>query len=363
MTDSNLAPLSTPAAVPPRGAPARPTAVLWAAGAVTLVAVAGAWQGWSAQQRIQELESELVKRQQDSQSQAQEARLMARQAQELARESAARSALLETRLAEVALQRGQIEDLVKSMSRSRDENLVIDIEAALRLALQQSTLIGSAEPLVSALQTADERLARAQQPRLDGIRRAVARDLDKIRGTQVSDLSSLVIRIDEAIRLIDDVPLLSQPRQEAQRTAQDRIDRSTNASRGRQAPSWSDQAWQWGGQAMQAVWDEVRTLIRLTPIEHPEAMLISPDQAFFLRENLKLRLLNARLGLLSRQPGAATDEVRAVQSAVSRYFDKSSRKTHLLNNLLSDVIAQSPQTRVPRPDDTLAALATVAGGR
>jgi 2-dehydro-3-deoxyglucarate aldolase/4-hydroxy-2-oxoheptanedioate aldolase len=30
-------------------------------------------------------------------------------------------------------------------------------------------------------------------------------------------------------------------------------------------------------------------------------MLIAPEQAFFLRENLKLRLLNARLALLSRQ--------------------------------------------------------------
>ena len=36
-------------------------------------------------------------------------------------------------------------------------------------------------------------------------------------------------------------------------------------------------------------------------IDQPEAMLLAPDQAFFLRENLKLRLLNARLALLARR--------------------------------------------------------------
>lgn len=366
MTDSNLAPLSAAPAAPAavRSGPGRSSRTAWAAGVVTLLALAGLWQGWSAQQRIQQLESELVKRQQDSQAQAQEARLMAKQAQELARDAAARATLLETRLAEVALQRGQIEDLVKSMSRSRDENLVVDIEAALRLALQQATLTGNAEPLVSALQTADDRLARAQQPRLDGVRRAVAKDLDKVKATRVSDLSSLVIRMDEAIRLVDDAPLLSQPHRGSAAAGQPPHGQPQAAgSKQAAALPWSDQMLHWGRHATQTVWQEARTLVRLTRIDQPEAMLIAPDQAFFLRENLKLRLLNARLGLLSRQNAAAADELRAVQSAVSRYFDMQSRKTQLLRNLLGDVIAQSPQTQVPKPDDTLAALSTVAGGR
>ncbi len=360
-------PASAPASMPaaPHGLPARPARLAWAAGLVTLLAAAGFWQGWSAEQRIEKLEAELVKRQQDSQGQAQEARLLAKQAQEMAREASARAALLETRLAEVALQRSQIEDLVKSMSRSRDENLLVDIEAALRLALQQSTLTGHAEPLVSALQTADERLARAQQPRLDGVRRAVAKDLDRVKATRVSDLSSLVIRMDEAIRLVDDIPLLSQPHRSTASSTKAAPSASAPASGAEhaQALPWSEQMLHWGKHASHTVWEEVRTLVRLTRIDRPEAMLIAPEQAFFLRENLKLRLLNARLGLLSRQNGAAADEVRAVQSAIGRYFDMQSRKTQLLRNLLGEVIAQSPQTQVPRPDDTLAALATVTGGR
>ncbi|HET6787859.1 MAG TPA: uroporphyrinogen-III C-methyltransferase, partial [Aquabacterium sp.] len=209
MTDTTaLAPTSSPALTP---VAARPLWSRWSWLAVAAVAATGVWLSWSAQQRVTQLESELVKRQQDSQSQAQEARLLARQAQDTARDAAARAALLDTRLAEVALQRSQVEDLIKSMSRSRDENLVVDIEAALRVAMQQASLSGSAEPLVSALQTADERLARTQQPRLDPVRRAVAKDLDRLKATRVADLPTLAIRLDEAIRLVDELPLLQAP--------------------------------------------------------------------------------------------------------------------------------------------------------
>lgn len=365
MTDSNLAPL---AAVPPPPSPfsrrRRAERAAWALGAVAVLSGVGIWLGWSAQQRLQALESELVKRQQASQNQAQEARLLAKQAEELARESAARSTLLETRLAEVVLQRGQIDELVKVLSRSQAETLLVDLEATLRVASQQASLTGSAEPVVSALQAAAERLARTQQPRLDAVRRAVARDLDRIKSTRVSDLPALAIRVDEAIRLVDDAPLLSQPHErQAPAAALSPESASPASSPASAGAPWAEQVLRWGRQASKAAWQEARTLVRLTRIDRPEAVLLAPDQTFFLRENLKLRLLNARLNLISRQNGAATEDLRSVQAAVTRYFDPESRKTQLLRSLLSEVIAQSPHTHIPKPDDTLAALTTLSAAR
>ncbi|MCH8179335.1 MAG: uroporphyrinogen-III C-methyltransferase [Proteobacteria bacterium] len=344
---------------------------------VLSVAAAGAgWLAWQTQKRVQGLEQELVRRQQDSQSQATEARVAARQAQELAREAAARATLLETRLSEVAMQRSQVEDLIKTLNVSRDENLVYDLEAGLRVASQQAALTGSAEPLVTALQSADERLARARQPRLDNLRRAVAKDLDRVRATRVADINALTIRLDEAVRLVDEIPLISQP-EAAQRTAPATAPAAANgkASRAGQvsasassAATASDSGWRhtlldWTRGAAQSVWSETRSLVRVTRIAQPEGMLIAPDQAFFLRENVKLRLLNARLALLSRQTPQASADLRQVERTLPRYFDVQSRKTQLLQSMVSDVIAQSQQTAVPRPDDTLAALAAVGGGR
>ena len=117
--------------------------------------------------------------------------------------------VLESRLSEVALQRTQLEDLMQSLSRSRDENLLVDVDAAIRVAVQQSAITGSAEPLVAVLKQSDERLARVNQPRLEGVRRAIARDLDRVKAASVADISTLAIRLDEAIRIVDELPMLS----------------------------------------------------------------------------------------------------------------------------------------------------------
>ncbi|MFT3858038.1 MAG: uroporphyrinogen-III C-methyltransferase [Aquabacterium sp.] len=370
-------------------ADAPPEWMRWAVGVLSAVAAVAIWMAWDTTQRVKHLERELVRRQVDSQSQSAEARVLARQAGDISREAAARATLLETRLAEVTLQRTQVEDLIKTLNVSRDENLVADLEAGLRVASQQASLTGSAEPLVSALQTADERLTRAKQPRLDNVRRAVAKDLDRLRATRVADLTALTIRLDEAARLIDEVPLLNQP--EAVMPPPPKAPPATRsgnkagtkagaaASSGLQAdaassaasaassvsdvPPWGRHVLDWTKGAAQTVWNETRGLVRLTRITNPEGMLISPDQGFFLRENLKLRLLNARLALLSRQIPAAQTDLQTVQAALPRYFDLQSRKTQLLQSMLTDVSLQSQLTAVPRPDDSLAALAAMSGGR
>ncbi|WP_422838347.1 uroporphyrinogen-III C-methyltransferase [Aquabacterium sp.] len=352
--------------------------VRWAAAALCVATGCSAWVAWQAQKRVQGLEQELVRRQQDTQTRAAEANVLAKQAQELSRESAARTALLETRLAEVALQRTQVEDLIRTLSQSRDENLLADIDASLRVATQQATLTGSAEPLVTALQSADTRLSRANQPRLDNVRRAVAKDLDRVKATRIADLSALSIHLDEATRLLDEVPLLNQPTTVAPPTSGKTLTTMPKAKPGAvnqptiaastadasdAEPSWAQGILNWTKSAANTVWQETRTLIRLTRVNQPEGMLVSPEQGFFLRENIKLRLLNARLAILSRQTALATADLQQVSQAIPRYFDTESRKTQLLQSMVKDVVAQCQQTALPRPDDTLAALAAVSGGR
>lgn len=327
---------------------------------------------WRADQRVTHLEQELVRRQQESAGQSTEARLLAKQADEGARETAAKLALLEAKVAEVAVQRTQLEDVIQSLSRSRDENLLVDVEAAIRVALRQSAITNSVEPLVATLKQSEERLARHDEPRLEGVRRAIARDLDRAKSTSVADVGSLSIKLDEAVRLVDELPLLAvgEPRKDAARGAASAA--SAPASVAASQPAAAASGWTarwtthfgdaWSGVAGR-VWGEVKSLVRVTRIDRPEAMLIAPEQAFFLKENLKLRLLNARLALLSRQFDTAQADVQSALSAIDRYFDRNAKRTVLVSEMLKQVALQSRQVSLPRPDDTLAALATASAGR
>jgi len=362
-------------AEPARPASARgmPLAVLL----VSLLAIVAIVFAWRADQRVRGSERELVKRQQDSAVQAAEATLVARQAQEGARESAAKVALLEARLNEVAVQRSQLEALVQSVARSRDENLLGDGEAALRAGTQQASLTGSAEPLLAALKQLDDRFARANQPRLEPVRRAIARDIDRVKAATVADVATLSIKLDEAVRMVDELPLLSvaEPRRDLARGA-DAVGAdptlpavatalsATASSPGNGLGAWlSNQFGAAGSFLVGSAWSELRSLVRITRIDQPEAMLVAPDQAFFLKENLKLRLLNARLSLMARQLDAAQSDLRWAQGAIDRYFDRSSRRTQAATDLLRQVAQQARQSPAARPDETLAALAAVAGAR
>ncbi|MCV2351961.1 uroporphyrinogen-III C-methyltransferase [Paucibacter sp. Y2R2-4] len=359
------------------GSGSLPTWVPVSVALLTLSSLAGVGLAWQSLSRQQALEQELVKRQTAVQADAGEARALARQSQDLTRDTAAKVALLDARLAEVSLQRGQLEELIQSMSRSRDENVIGDIEASIRVALQQSTITGSAEPLIATLRQADERLLRYKQPRMEGVRRAVSRDLDRVKAVSVVDISTLTIKLDEVVRLLDELPLLSSadslhvPDAAAPREEKTNSTRKPSASVAARAPDPADGVLaQWWWQAKRSlsegaglVWGEARTLLRVTRIDHPEAALLTPDQSFFLRENLKLRLLNARLALLSRQFDTAQADLRDSQEMLGRYFDARSRKVASAADLMRQVAGQARQVNVPRPDDTLAALTAAAAGR
>lgn len=313
---------------------------------------------WNTQQRVKSLEAELVKRQLDSGSQAAEARTLARQAESSARETAAKLALLEARVAETSMQRGQLEDLLQSLARSRDENVLADLDAAIRVAMQQSAITGSAEPLVLTLKQSDERLARYNQPRLERVRRAVAQDLERTRSAGVTDITVLTIRLDEVIRQVDELPLQAAP----ERRAAARTESTAAAAPAVSAASSSSVAERWHAVGT-AIWQEVKGLVRVSRIDAPEAMLLAPEQAFFLRENLKLRLLNARLALLSRQFDTAQGDLREAQLVLDRWFDRGARRVVAASELVRALGAQVRQVAVPRPDATLAAIATASAGR
>jgi uroporphyrin-3 C-methyltransferase len=323
----------------------------WGAAALAALSAAALVLAYTTHQRVRGLEAELVKRQSDSGTQAAEARLLARQAEQASRETAAKLALLEARLAETALQRSQIEELMQGLARSRDENVLADIDTALRVALQQSAITGSAEPLVATLRQADDRLARFNQPRLERVRRAVAADLERVRNAGLTDFAGLAIRIDDVIRQVDELPMLATPHQRGAPVP-------AEAAAAAGASDGSDLAARWR-QFGQVLWAEARSLVRVTRVDHAEAVLLAPEQALYLRENLKLRLLNARLALLSRQFDVAAADLREAQALLDRWFDGGSRRVAAAGETLRQVTAQSRQVVVPRPDATLAAIATL----
>lgn len=332
----------------PQGAPGAvvvPRALMYALAAVAGVALVVSGMLW---QKLANIQEQLARQSQESGNNAVEARALAKQAQEIARDTAAKQAVLDQRLGEVALQRTQVEELIQSMSRSRDENMLVDVESALRLAQQQAQVTGSAEPLLAALRSADQRLERSGQPRLARVRAAVLRDIDRIKSAPSTDVPGLLARIDEVARQVDELPLANAVAQPA-----------SSPSRKKDVPAKPT----WWEQLLADARDEARGLVRVSRVDQPEAVLLAPEQGFFVRENVKLKLLNARLEVLSRQMDGARADATATAAAMRKYFDANSRKTQAVLAQLQQVQSQLRSVELPRIDETLAVIATAVAGK
>jgi uroporphyrin-3 C-methyltransferase len=361
--------------------------------------VVGAWL-W---QKLGQTQQEMARRSQDSSVQVDQASKVSAQAEALTRELAARLAVAELRLSEVSLQRSQLEELMLSLSRSRDDNLVQDLESALRLGQQQSQLTGSVAPLLVALQAANERIDRAAQPRLNPVQRAIQRDIERVRSAAVADVPSVVLRLDELARLVDTWPVANQvgpsaavvspaawavtgtPASTSTTTStvrptgpgsEKRVDAAVEESPPTAIPSVAASAAEpvpnggWAA-AWRERWDRAwrdvvrasRDLVRVSRIDQPDAALLAPEQAYFLRENLKLKLLNARLGLLARQPASALADLVSAQAALTRYFRTEAPAVVSAQAKLTQLREELRLVELPQPDESLAALTTAAGGR
>lgn len=165
-----------PSAAPPSqdsSAPAQtgrgvPTALVLTLGAVAAAALVACGMLW---QRVGNMQEQLARQSAQSGAQSVEARTLAKDAQDLARDSAARVSVMEARVAELSLQRNQLEELMQSMSRSRDENLVADIESSIRMAQQQAELSGSL-PAIGGEPQISQKARGKHGPAASGARRA-----------------------------------------------------------------------------------------------------------------------------------------------------------------------------------------------
>jgi uroporphyrin-III C-methyltransferase len=367
---SSSAPSPSPAQHPPQR-----TGGLWLASLALLLAVGALVVAGMLWQKIGFTQQEMARRSQDSAAQSVEARTLAAQAEALTHELQARLSVAEVKLSEVTLQRSQLEELMLSLSRSRDDNLVQDIDSALRLAMQQTQLTGSSQPLISALQAADQRISRAAQPRLNPVQRAIARDVERIQTAATTDVPSLVRQLDELVRQVDSWPVPNAWRGEPVRPPAAPQSAVVAAAENTDAVSavtaTAEKGWAQVTQAWRAFWTRVwndvtqsgRELVRVSRIDRPEAALVAPEQVFFLRENIKLRLLNARLGLLARQMEQAQGDLLSTEQALSRYFELHDPAVASALKSLGQLRAEMAKSELPRPDESLAALATAAGGR
>jgi uroporphyrin-3 C-methyltransferase len=325
----------------PEPARQRPAARIFAIALVLLaVIVAALWL--DTRGRIGSTQEEVARRLRDVESESREARNLARQVQEALREAQAKQGALEARFAESQSQQLALEALYQELARNRDEWQLAEIEQVLAIAQQQLQLSGNVRAALLALQLAENRLSRADRPQFLPVRRALTRDIERLKSLPQLDLPGLSLALDRLAAAVDTLPLAFDER--APRSAQDKNAKPAPAAEGLFA--------RLGGE----VWRELRQLVVVRKVESPEPPLVPPTQAYFLRENLKLRLLNARLALLARDEAGYREDLRVAQGWIQRYFDARAKPAQGVLAQLKQLSSASLSFEPPSIADSLEAV-------
>lgn len=298
--------------------------------------------------RINTLEAELAKRLTEGDGAIRDSRSDSRQAKEETQALSARVALLEAKLNEAQGQQAALESMYQDLARGRDERLLAEIEQSVAIAAQQLQLAGNVEAALIALQSAEARLAQSGNAQFAGIRRLIMRDIERLKALPQADISGMAAKLEGVVAVVDNLPLAYAQRP-PRSTAKD--------TKKTETPSLADSAY-WGG-LLDGAWDEVKQMVRIERMDQAAPALLAPSQALFLRENLRLRLINARLSLLQRDSASFRDDLKLSVKWLEQYFDMRAAPVKSARDSLQKMSTSNLSLALPSLDETLGALRAV----
>jgi uroporphyrin-3 C-methyltransferase len=312
---------------------------LWVVDIALLIAGAYAWY---EQQRVTDaLRVDVAQRLTAADAALAQARLRESDLANELRDAQAKLALLDTRVAEFQSQQASLEALYRELAPSRDELALSEVEQILVLASQQLSLAGNVQAALAGLQVADGKLARLDRPQLAPLRRALARDMDRLKAVPYVDVAGISIKLDQLTGVIDSLPLAKD----------ERLPPPSAAGRPADESAWM--------RFVRDVWNDLRSVIRIEVSDRPAAPLVTPQQSFFLHENLRLRLLSARLALLSRDERAFKADVHAASEWLKQYFDLRNKAVQAALATLSQQAAVAMPAELPDLAASLDAVRTL----
>ncbi|HEX9392877.1 MAG TPA: uroporphyrinogen-III C-methyltransferase [Usitatibacteraceae bacterium] len=251
------------------------------------------------------------------------------------RDAQNRLAQLEGKLAEFQGQRVALEEMYRELARAPDDWLLAEIEQTLNIASRELTLAGNVRAALIALQAADQRLARADKLQVAPLRRAITQDMERLKALPLVDTQGTSLKLDNLMALSATLPLAIP-------------DVPVAAERDERVSNPNDNLLERFGKDL---WHELRQLVRIRKLESGDMTLLSPQQSYFLRENLKLRLLSARTALIARDEINYKEDLKLAREMLGRYFDGKA-KVNINAIALLKQLAENPVS-ITVPDITV----------
>jgi len=299
-----------------------------------------AWQWLNTRHRFNDIEKSLSVKLEQFEAINEQSLTLAKQAEERAAQANARTIVLEQRLAESRDQQEALQTLYTQLAENRESTAVAEVEQLLTIASQQLQLNSNVKSALLALQAAQKRLEPLDLPRAIQLRETLALEIENLREIPQLDVVNLSSQLTQLSELCGRLPLISERQP------------TLNATRQQPDTPPANGLTQW----LQPLWEDIKNLITVERIDQPEPPLLASDQAFYLRENIRLRLLTARIALLQHDEATYKADLNMVKSWLMTYFDTKHPDTIRAMQLVKKLAAQKISMTLPQLTDSFAAV-------
>jgi uroporphyrin-3 C-methyltransferase len=234
-----------------------------------------------------------------------------------------------------------MQDVSAKLGRSTVAWRMAEVEYLLTVANHRLILAQDRETAIAVFETADNRLKAIGDTALLKVRKAIADELIALRGMPEVDIPGLALRVGSIADSIEQLPLKDKKRIAVAMTEETK----------NKPNKWQD--------IPMTMWNDLKSLVQVRRHQQPTEPLLPPSEAWFLYQNLTLKLEQARLAVLRRDTDLFRQDINEAVNWMANYFEAESPAVQSSEQALKAMLNIELQPAVPDVSGSLRLLREV----
>ena len=236
-----------------------------------------------------------------------------------------------------------LENIYKQLGQDRASWTLDEVDYLLVIANRRLQLDQDVKSALTALDEADRSLEAQADPALLPVREAIASEVQALRALPVVDTEGMALELASLAQGVEKLPLPGDNQQHFQIRESETLKRPAET---------------WQG-VLKAMWNDIKGLVSIRNTGVEAMPLRVPEQRYYLRQNLILKLESARLALL--QQSEATFQHTLDEAAIwtERYFNREDSATQSFLESIKRLKGTRLKLELPNIDASLRSLRQV----
>ncbi|MDC5804628.1 uroporphyrinogen-III C-methyltransferase [Vibrio europaeus] len=232
--------------------------------------------------------------------------------------------------------------------RRPNDWLLAEADYLVKLAGRKLFLEHDAVSATKLMESADQRIAALNDPSLVPLRKSMANDITKLKTVPLVDREGLVLRITSLQQQVDSLPLANALLPEAQKVEKQVVSEDVN---------------DWQNNLMTSLKDFSENFITFRTRDGNVIPLLSPQQHFYLKENIKAKLETAIKAVYVEQQDIYRTALTTADKWSATFFNQDSNEVKEFNKALELLSKQTVQVEYPVKLETQQQLSDVIRDR